>query len=597
MITITLKDFGPHENTTFPLTSGASISGASGTGKTSMAFGVVWLLTGLDLWGVAPQKPDPIRDGATAVEATMRVDLKAGPREFIRRRTAAGTPGCKMTIGGTSVGVKPEDLTAEMLRVFKAPDAKTAVLLASPVYWLKLARSEGGRPLMTMITDLLAADIDPLAGEIADHEPRDAGRAETWRREAKKNVTALGGSLAEAQRSLDAHRERPAEDAPDAGEVEAARGLVATAAEQQAAHDASVKAHGMWRRAFDQWETARKHRRQWEEDRPTVTAKPADVAPPDAAAVADVARLQNEAAALKDRVTRLRALLEVEERNASAPAPEVGTVPGCAALKQCEFNPELRQRKHAGAVAAAVAKRDALAADLAAAQDDLTKAQAALTDAKARADAHLSTSAAYQKALAEHERTKAELQRWQAREVVVPGHAGDEPEIKPAPQGVAEAAALIARAEAAQKAAAQWAKRLGELEGRVADLQRDHDAATATAARADAVLALIRGAPAAKLAAAVAKLDLGPVTLAAVPDNDGFRLDVRLFGAPLERASTGQIVAGGAWLRLALRDKIGSKVPVFIDEAQSARGVALPGPAGTITLTTTDGPIVTTGAA
>jgi hypothetical protein len=578
-----LTDVGPHELVAFPLCrEGVTISGPSGVGKSTIASLLCWLLTGLTDDGVAPQKPDPVRDGADAGQAEfIAVDVATGAtrQHLLRRRTVAGTTSAKD--GG--VTSTPAAVTERFGRMFKFDTDKAAVLVMSPSYWLELARESGGRPLADLLTSVIPADSDPLAGQIADHEPHDAGRAEKWVTESKKEANVAAGRVLAATEALERYRLAAGPELIDPEQVAAAQAAVDGFDDAVKASTAAQGARDAWTRAAVARTSYLAALERWKDREPK--------APPEQQHdnAATFKRLSEAGDKRADAVTRTaearaaagqaKAALEAVKPPQAAPAlPPCAAKPGCAlaATASTTGAGDYEQRKAAASEALRVAGE---AWDVAVAeQRDAEKELAAASAAHEAATSYLRAVEAFDRD------TKA----WQASRPPEVPEPGDEPPA-PALPDVSQARALLATAVERARAAEDRVKRLTGLAATVESERAASDKAAANAARAKAVLDLLRSAPAKRLAAIVSKLDLGPVTIEA--DGDG--VAITLFGAPLHRASRGQIVAGGAWLRHAIKTAMRHggecKLPVVIDEVESVKGLPWPPVTGAVWLRTADG--------
>jgi hypothetical protein len=580
---VVLTDIGPHERFAFPLCrEGITVSGSSGTGKSTLALALCWLFTGLDEHGIAPKKPDPVRDGADAGQAEfIAVNATTGDvtQHLLRRRTVAGTTSAKDGVATST----PAAITERFGRMFKFGTAEAAVFITSPVYWLELARQSGGRPLADLLTSVIPADSDPLAGLIADHEPNDAGRAEKWVTESKKESNTAAGRVQAATEALERYRLEVGPEQVDPEQVAAAQaavdgfeGAMRANAAEQAARDAWTRAavaRTSYVTAFQRWK---------DREPPAPAAEQHDNA-------ATFARLTAAGDRHADAVTRLaeakaaagqaKATLESIKPPQAKPAlPPCAAKPGCAlaAAALSTSADDFEESKAAASEALRLAGEawDAAVADHRDAERELTAARTA-HEAATR----------YLRALETFDRdTKA----WQAGR---PSEVPEPSEEPPAPTlpDVSAARALLATAAERQRAAEERAKRLEGLAATVAKEQTASDKAAANAARAKTVLDLLRSAPAKRLAAILSKLELGPVTIE--PDGDG--VAITLFGAPLHRASRGQIVAGGAWLRHAVKTAINHggpcKLPIVVDEVESVSGLPWPPLTGAVWLRTVPG--------
>ena len=133
-----------------------------------------------------------------------------------------------------------------------------------------------------------------------------------------------------------------------------------------------------------------------------------------------------------------------------------------------------------------------------------------------------------------------------------------------------------------------------EARDRVATLRGSVAAATTAYERADAVVDIVRGAPAQALAIKMAALGSGPM---AITVSEAGGVDVTIDGRPWGCASTGRRIVADADFRARLRSAVRlAWLPVIIDEAQSVGGQALPDCGGqTVVLVTTDGVLAVTG--
>lgn len=578
-IKVVLTDVGPHELFAFPLwREGVTISGPSGCGKSTLARALCWLFTGLNEHGVAPQKPDPVRDGAEAGQAEFIVvdaETGAAKRHLLRRRTIAGTTSAKD--GG--VTSTPAALTDRFARMFKFDTDKAAVLVVSPVYWLELARESGGRPLADLLTSIIPADADPLAGLIADHEPHDAGRAEKWVTESKKDAATSAGRLAGAIEALDKYRLEPGPELIDPEHVAAAQAAVdgfddavKASAAAQAARDAWTRAavaRTSYLTAFERWKDREPQAPPQEQHDNAATYARLGAA---VSAHADAVQAVANARAASGQA---KANLDAIKPPPAAPAlPPCATKPGCvmAAAASTTSASDYEKRKAEAEEAFRVAGEawDAAVTEHRAAEAELTAAR----------KAH-DAATGYLRAVEAFDRDTKAWQMGRPSEVPEPG---EEP---PAPvlPDVSAARALLATAAERVRASEERTKRLESMAQTVQREREASDKAAANAARAKAVLDLLRSAPAKRLAAITSKLDLGPVTIEA--DGDG--VAITLFGAPLHRASRGQLVAGGAWLRWAVKQAMGCKLPIVIDEVESVKGLPWPALTGAVWLRTADG--------
>jgi hypothetical protein len=582
-IKVVLTDVGPHERFAFPLCrEGITVSGSSGTGKSTLALALCWLFTGLDEHGIAPKKPDPVRDGADAGQAEFIVqDATTGEvtHHFTRRRTVAGTTSAKDGVATST----PAAVSERFGRIFKFDTCEAGVFIMSPVYWLELARQSGGRPLADLLTSVIPADFDPLKGLLAPHEPRDADDAAEWVKESKKESNTAAGRVQAATEALERYRLEAGPEQIDPEQIAAAQAAVD-------GFDEAMRANAAAQAACDAWTRAAVARTSY------VTAfgrwKDREPPAPPAEQHDNVATYERVKAAVEkhaDAVTRLaeakaaagqaKAALEAIKPPPAKPAlPACATKPGCvmAAAASSAGADDFEQRKADAAEALRLAGEawDAAVADHRAAESELAAARTAHTAATN-----------YLRALETYDRdTKA----WQAGRPSEVPEPGEEPPAPTLPD-VSAARALLATAAERQRAAEERAKRLEGLAATVAKERAASDRASANAARAKTVLDLLRSAPAKRLAAILSKLELGPVTIE--PDGDG--VAITLFGAPLHRASRGQIVAGGAWLRHAVKTamKHGGpcKLPIVVDEVESVSGLPWPPLTGAVWLRTVPG--------
>lgn len=571
MIALHLTNIGPHERVVVPLTGdGVDVRGPSGSGKSSLAMGLCWLLTGLNEHGDSPDKPDPVRDGAMAGEASLIIQRPDREVKITRRRTATGTASGK----NGDVAATPTAVTEAFAAMFKFPTAKAAVLVTSPVYWLELARTSGGRPLVDLLTSSLPADTDPLAGLLDDTEPRDVRRAEVWVTDANRHANHAAGVLQEATKALDDFRVMPAPEPVPAEEIEGARALIASYDEAVASNKDAVDAHAAWQRAATYKAANTAAITKWRNEEPK--APPVEQHDIAATLAAQTAAVDVHRAAVERQATvreRL-AVARAEQERKPAPVaslPPCATKPGCALAKGAAVTPTKSTEELEAVVQAARTEWDLASAAERAAGRDLEAARKAHEAAKA-----------YKAALESFESKRT---FWKQTEPTVAPDPGPEPEV-PALPDVTAASGVLARAEERAAAVLRWERQRDRMMRNVETAQTAADEARRVQARAVEVLKLLRGAPAKKLEALVARLELGPVTMTA--DGDG--VAITLFGAPLHRASRGQIVAGGAWLRTAVKVAMGCKLPVVIDEVESVQGLPWPAVRGAVWLRTQEGP-------
>jgi len=492
------------------------IRGPSGSGKTTL-----------------------IRAVSACLGGKLSTSDRSAPGAWVRVCTEVkGTPGERRVGKGATAATWPAALTAD-------PDLAAVIL--QPGLWREIGNrrfsdliARAGKALA--LRDVVARLMTEAKQELVESDAIDERTVAAARTEA-------GRTEAAARSAVDMLQERAARVAPPApctaDEHEAARATVALA---------------------DQW-----------------ARRPADAAPVDPmvrrVAVEDVRRLAAEVAESEaagrdlaaqevaarteaEAVGRAHALALASDRAADEARRRLAVVPcggGTVGDVDCSVCPLIAQAVADGARAdAAPAAAEALGTARASHADAVTRLGAAR-----RAHAGL-------------------VDRHRAAVASIPPEPPPRPDwtepAEPCPPVDIEAAA-----RARVDAYARWERLAADVRAVVADADRElpaREAALATAvaglARAEALLRAVRRAPTVRAEAArkavAAHLQGSGV---AIVDVGGERsadpgLTLTLHGRPWADASTGEQIAGDAWIREALRRARGWRAwPLAIDEAQS----------------------------
>jgi len=559
-ITVDIDSIGSFERfaLTIPGDGALVFRGWSGTGKTTAMVAMVWCLYGTGLDGTALDR-GWIRDGADAGSVTITI----GDVVMHRRVTRSGTWTRTITTAGTPAVYTTE---AGYVAALPAPLRDAAVVRAVmvPMAWRAMEASPGGgRELRDLLASLGAGrelrDIvhDLAEGAWRDGDHTDAAQWGTSRTAAVKALDHAEGAAGAHRSTADTPRPPAPEAIPrgDAHLLEWGRWIDAWGHVDGATY---TEAHAVWQGSAPEPLPDEVHLRRAHSA--AAMAKATWIA---------AAEAHTEARAAYRARGPDRAGMPCGGRTLYEPGD--GDAVDCATCPAWASAGDEPALLAAGTAAGAAAKGAAVAMHAA---DDVVCDLAA---ARARALAALAS--------------------WRAlepRRPAVPATpAGDRPEI-------AEVSRARRRATAHQQATSDRAAHLRGAEAAAAAATKADGAvvvARAAVERCTAMLAACRAAPTVQAREVVAALgDLGPVAIVLGGGTHASKdpaVRVMLCGRPWMQSSTGERIVGDAWLRVALRRVAGLEdvVPLWVDEVQSAVGVAAPDLGRAVVLITTDTPL------
>lgn len=565
------------------------ISGPSASGKTTRMLALFFAL-----YGVTPDGSNRrehiipmIRDGSGWMASAVTLPGFAIKRAIDRTgrvRRWVSTPDGVVELPSS---LAERDVLARFPAVWQNR-AKVA-MVALPFEWERaLTTGNNGLELRTRLVEMLPGPTaeDIIAAEIPETRPRTEAASTSARRTFKTKMDEAAGAKAKAAEQYAS----AVKSAPAAGPTPE---QVAKAEADIAAYDAAVAAAAAAREAFGVWTTQNSAVERWERRfdglKPPACEQESENIESlrreerDIKAEADTLRAGKIAA--RDRITVLER--EIKDGLAKAP-PEVpcgGQIllvpehPGdeesevverdcgtCPLLKQFgkPFDPA-PQRAEIATLQDQVAESDRQIAKL---EADARAVGQRIENAKAWADFDAETKALGPK----------------------PPEPGERPQVPLVPN-VSAAHKILADAHADTRIRADHDARVAKLKAAAERADADHKRAEAAFARAEADLAIIRGAPSKALAAKMALLGDGPLRFRV--DGDAFIAEIN--GRALHAVtSRGERLVADADFRRRLRDacKMGD-VPIFVDNRQDAAGDivgALPEIPNSIVLVTTTDP-------
>jgi energy-coupling factor transporter ATP-binding protein EcfA2 len=423
----------------------------------------------------------------------------------------------------------------------------------------------------------------PSAADLIDAfvragEPLTAKDAETYRRDANRDLQHAEGVHAEAKRAAErAAADLASLEVPDPAKVAAARAYldrVETDRAALAAWQQADRAHRDSRATLAAWQARADRIRQPEVARPESIP---DVLPDPGPTPTRPEPTTGQPRYALDRIERQR-----PNPPRLAAIPEA---PACAGLTGCTLAAGRAALERANADAAAEHAREVKSWGYAVEEAKAALAAAEAVDRAANdayaaaAKTHAEALAAWQASRAAHDAAARARDAWTSYDTASAA-LGDAPVIlpDPGPAPVVEdahadrARARIAQAERYEVESATLRQRADAASSRAADTYAAAAAAARRQARAEEVLSYIRGAPAEALRGKLAALTLPDRIRVSV--SDAGDLAVTLDSRPLGCASTGERVWASAILRAALRATRPdlADVPILVDGAQDWSG-------------------------
>lgn len=576
---VRVQGLGPLADHTFDLDPAGimEISGPSESGKSTLVEAVC-----LALWGVSsdgrPFPVEAIRESQASVTATT-----ARGTVLVRRLSRSRQQARELHMGEqTQVFSREEDLAARLGPVGQR--AELGRLVLAPFAWVPLLQRELGRPLRDLLLSALPggdlrAEVAELMGEheLRQTDPLDAAGAAKLQTATNRGRDEARGRLSAAEsRSRRTNTVRE----PDAGEVEAARGVV-RADQLWATHDQERKLH-------DERDALRSRavesRDAWRQRRQELGEKPEGDTQGLRAAGEKVKRLERELTEERrlhqaDLLTARdvsHALEQARKRYADLRAAG-DACPTCERPGWAKASERLTEAEAHGKTLAEQQERAARAAEVRGVRvQDLEQELQQARQTLSAADQALAAPRAWE----ERMRTLGP-----EPQVPVPVKAPAAPEASRPSQDQVEAAKAAVR----QAVEAEGARKRAEQEETAASRElRDSRAAwersDAEAKRVEALVSACRRAPS-EIARRQAEAlgDLGPVRIVfpekankAIPE-----VEVLVDERPYWLASTGRQVVADLHLRAVIRRISGlHALPIAVDRAQDWSGEwpAVPGP-------------------